>query len=94
MAVDGNKVYVGTFGGGMFRSDDSGEIWKPIRNGLITYKINEDDEPYWEMIRRILVHFNEVIAVATTPALTYRPIKEKHGKTWKNGLGLEAVFGL
>ena len=81
MAVDGNTVYVGTFDGGMFRSDDSGETWKPIRNGLITYKINEGDEPYWGMMRRILVRFNEVIAVAYHSG-TY--VSTDKGETWQN----------
>ena len=81
MAVDGNTVYVGTFDGGIFRSDDSGETWKPIRNGLITYKIDEGDEPYWGMMRQILVRFNEVIAVAYHSG-TY--VSTDEGETWQN----------
>ena len=78
MAIDGNTVYVGTYSGGMFRSDDAGETWKPIRNGLRVRELN-DGTRYWGKIHRILVNFDGVIVVAYH-AGTY--VSNNQGETW------------
>ena len=83
MEIDGNTVYVGTYSEGMFRSDDAGETWKPIRNGLRLHELNggtlNGRTRYWGRIRRILVNFDEVIAVAYHSG-TY--VSNNQGETW------------
>ena len=81
MAVNENTVYAGTPTNGIFRSDDAGGTWKPIRDGLKTYQIREDDEPYWGIIWQILMNFDEVIAVAYHSG-TY--VSTDKGETWHN----------
>lgn len=56
--VNWNTVYAGTWSEGVFRSDDAGRSWKPIRDGLRTY----DSGAYGE-VRRILITRGEIINV-------------------------------
>ena len=74
ITVDGNTVYAGTWGKGIFRSDDSGETWKPIRDGLRTYESGQYGE-----VRRILVMFDEIINVMYHRG-TY--VSNDRGETW------------
>lgn len=34
ITIDGNTVYAGTWNQGIFRSDDAGSTWKPLRDGF------------------------------------------------------------
>ena len=52
IAVDRKTVYAGTFTHGIFRSDDAGVTWKPIRNGLRTKHSGEFPEVYQILITR------------------------------------------
>jgi len=39
LAVSGKNLFAGSLGGGVFLSDDYGQSWKPINNGLTNLKI-------------------------------------------------------
>ncbi len=78
IAVDGNTVYVGTYWDGMFRSDDAGVNWKLIRDGL-RFTEWDDGERIYGQVRRILVNFDEIIAVAYHSG-TY--VSNDQGETW------------
>ncbi len=61
LTVNGDTVYAGTWYQGLFRSDDAGLTWKPIRDGL---RFQEDDgERYYGEARRILITDNNIINV-------------------------------
>ena len=61
LTVNGDTVYAGTWYQGLFRSDDAGLTWKPIRDGL---RFQEDDgERYYGEARRILIADNNIINV-------------------------------
>lgn len=61
LTVDGDTIYAGVWGEGVFRSDDAGLTWKPIRNGL---RFEEHDgEIYYGNVRQILVTDNNIINV-------------------------------
>ncbi|MDE0300654.1 MAG: hypothetical protein OXN17_18615 [Candidatus Poribacteria bacterium] len=74
IAADGDTVYAGTRTQGVFRSDDAGVTWKPIRDGLQTYKSGSFGE-----VRRILVMFDEIINVMYHKG-TYA--SNDRGETW------------
>ena len=78
IGVDGNTVYVGTYWDGMFRSDDAGVNWKLIRDGL-RFTEWDDGERIYGQVRRILVNFDEIIAVAYHSG-TY--VSNDQGETW------------
>ena len=61
LTVDGDTVYAGTWYHGVFRSDDAGLTWKPIRDGL---RFEEHDgEIYYGGVRHILITDNNIINV-------------------------------
>ena len=62
ITIDGNSVYAGTVHQGVFRSDDAGVTWKPIRDGLRFYE-RDDGERRYGKVRRILANRGEVIVV-------------------------------
>ena len=61
LTVDGDTVYAGTWYQGVFRSDDAGLTWKPIRDGLRFQVV--DGERYYGEARRILITDNNIINV-------------------------------
>ncbi len=74
ITADGDTVYLGTRTQGVFRSDDAGLTWKPIRDGLQTY----DNGSYGE-VRRILLMSDQIINVMYHKG-TY--VSNDHGETW------------
>ena len=74
ITADGDTVYAGTRTQGVFRSDDAGKSWKPIRDGLQTYENGTFGE-----VRRILVMFDEIINVMYHKG-TY--VSNDRGETW------------
>ena len=62
ITINGNTVYAGTVHQGVFRSDDAGKTWKPIRDGLRFYE-RDDGERRCGKVRRILANRGEVIVV-------------------------------
>ena len=77
LTVNGDTVYVGTWGQGVFRSDDAGLTWKPIRNGLRFHE--HDGEQYYGEARHILVTDNNIINVMYHSG-TYT--STDRGETW------------
>ena len=76
ITADGETVYLGTRTQGVFRSDDAGLTWKPIRDGLQTY----DNGSYGE-VRRILLMPDQIINVMYHKG-TY--VSNDRGETWLN----------
>ena len=74
ITADGETVYLGTRTQGVFRSDDAGLTWKPIRDGLQTY----DNGTYGE-VRRILLMPDQIINVMYHKG-TY--VSNDRGETW------------
>ncbi len=62
LTVNGELVYVGTWGKGVFRSDDAGLTWKPIRNGLRVHEF-QDGTRYYGEVRHILITDNTIINI-------------------------------
>lgn len=77
LTADGNTVYVGTWQHGIFRSDDAGETWKPLNEGLRFQDL--DGEPFYGEVRRILIVGNTLINVMYHRG-TY--ISTDRGETW------------
>ncbi len=77
--VHGNTIYVGSYRDvGMLRSDDRGETWKPINNGLRLFEY-ADGGTYYGWIKQILVtRSGAVIAVMRGPIY----ISYDRGETW------------
>ena len=61
LTVNGDTVYAGTWYQGVFRSDDAGLAWKPIRDRL-HFQEDKGDRYYGET-RRILITDNNIINV-------------------------------
>ena len=61
LTVDRDTIYVGTWVQGVFRSDDAGLTWKPIRDGL-RFREHEGKRYYGD-VRRILITDNNIINV-------------------------------
>ena len=62
LTVDGDTIYAGTWVQGVFRSDDAGLTWKPIRDGLRFHE-EKDGTRYYGEIRRILITDDNIINV-------------------------------
>ena len=62
ITIDLNTVYAGTVHQGVFRSDDAGKTWKPIRDGLRFYG-RDDGERRYGKVRRILVTRDKITNV-------------------------------
>ena len=78
ITADGETVYLGTRTQGVFRSDDAGLTWKPIRDGLQTY----DNGTYGE-VRRILLMPDQIINVMYHKGhVCVKTIVARHGSTW------------
>lgn len=78
LTVDGNVVYVGTWVEGIFRSDDAGLTWKPIRNGVRFHEYQDGTCSYGE-VRRILITDNNIVNVMYHHG-TYT--SKNRGETW------------
>ena len=78
LTVDEDTVYAGTWVEGVFRSDDAGLTWKPIREGL-RFQDFEDGTRYYGETRRILVTDNNIINVMYHRG-TYTSMDR--GETW------------
>ena len=64
IAINGETVYAGAWAKGVFRSDDAGVNWKPIRDGLGFYdSTDEDGRRVYGEVRRILNIRGEIITV-------------------------------
>ena len=61
ITINGNSVYAGTAYQGVFRSDDAGKTWKPIRDGLRFEDLN--GKRFYGEVRRILVTRDKIINV-------------------------------
>ena len=79
--VHGNTIYVGSLReAGTFRSDDSGETWKPINNGLRLFEY-ADGGTYYGWIKQILVtRSGSVITVMHGPIY----LSDDRGETWQD----------
>ena len=62
LTIDRDTIYVGTWGQGVFRSDDAGLTWKPIRDGLRFHEFEDGTRHYGE-VHRILITDNNIINV-------------------------------
>ncbi|MDE0041937.1 MAG: hypothetical protein OXT74_07870 [Candidatus Poribacteria bacterium] len=80
IAISGDSVFAGTTIQGVFRSDDGGWTWIPIRDGL---RFNElpDGFRYYAEVRHFLSNRGEVIAVMNYGG-TYT--STDLGETWQN----------
>lgn len=79
ITIDGNTVYAGTWNQGIFRSDDAGSTWKPLRDGFPFDDL--DGKRYYGEVRRILVTFDEIISVGYHSG-TY--VSNDRGETWQD----------
>lgn len=90
LTVSGNTVYAGTWSQGVYRSDDAGVTWKPIRDGL-RFKV-DDNGRYYGDVRRILITNNNIISVmyhggtytSTDRGETWHDVS----KEWPSGNGI------
>ena len=76
-----NAVYAGTHNHGIYRSDSHGNTWKPKRNGIRIFGLDEPDrEPYYADVKQILV-----TSSGTVIAVGYHQgshISHNRGETW------------
>ena len=61
LTVDRDTIYVGTWVQGVFRSDDTGLTWKPIRDGLRFHE--HEGKHYYGEVRHILITDNTIINI-------------------------------
>lgn len=80
ITIDGGSVFAGTPLQGVFRSDDGGWTWKPIRDGLRFSELS-DGLRYYAKVRRILASRGEVIVVMNYGG-TYTSADS--GETWRD----------
>lgn len=78
LTVDRAIIYVGTWVEGVFRSDDGGLTWKPIRNGLRFHEFQDGTRSYGD-VRGILITDNTIINVMYHNG-TYTSMDR--GETW------------
>ena len=77
LSVDGKTIYVGTWNYGVFRSDDAGETWYPINDGL--WHQVSDESVYYGTCRRILI-LDDLLINVMYHAGTYT--STDRGETW------------
>ena len=77
LTVDKDTVYAGTWSQGVFRSDNAGLTWKPIRDGLRFQEYQGDH--YYGTIRSILITDHNIINVMYHGG-TYT--STERGETW------------
>ena len=95
ITVNGNTVYAGTWSQGVYRSDDAGVTWKPIRDGLRFRVKVDDDRRYYGDVRRILITNNNIVSVmyhggtytSTDRGETWHDVSEK----WPSGNSIFSV---
>lgn len=81
MAVDGDTIYAGEgWEHGIFRSDDRGETWKPVNNGL-PLKFWEDGDSYYPWFRDIHVAGDGTVILGTNGLLF---TSTDRGETWRD----------
>ena len=84
ITIDQNYVYAATSSSGMFRSDDRGDTWTPINNGM-PLKVLDDGWHQYPTLEQILVtRSGTVIAVAR---LNGSWISTDRGETWNTVRG-------
>ena len=92
ITIDGSSVFAGTPLQGVFRSDDGGWTWKPIRDGLRFSEL-PDGFRYYAEVRRILANRGEVIVVMNYGG-TYT--STDWGETWhdvsKKWFGIDNIL--
>lgn len=81
-----NRVYCGTFGRGLWLSDDGGDSWKPIGDSYRYFDFPKEDGILHSSITSITISSNEqingygVVYVGTEPSALFR--SENGGETW------------
>lgn len=81
-----NRVYCGTFGRGLWLSDDSGDSWRPIGDSYRYFDFPKEDGILHSSITSITISPNEqvngygVVYVGTEPSALFR--SENGGETW------------
>lgn len=87
LAVSENTIYAGTSRTGIFRSDDMGETWKPINNGIRFQEV--DGEIVYPPVYDILIDGDTIINVMYSNG-TY--ISTNRGETWQN-VSVDWLYG-
>ena len=78
---DPRRLYAGTNRGGVFRSDDRGDTWREMNNGL-----------YYKEVSSIAQHpVTGELYVGTRPASIFK--SADYGESWSNCDGLHALEG-
>ncbi len=81
-----NRIYCGTFGRGLWLSDDSGDSWRPIGDSYRYFDFPKEDGILHSSITSITISSNEqvngygVVYVGTEPSALFR--SENGGETW------------
>ena len=81
IAIDGSTVYAGTYGRGIFRSDNQGITWTPINNGLRTSTTKKGRIIYPLIEQMLVTNSGTVIAVGYHSG-TYT--STNRGDTWRD----------
>lgn len=86
-------LYVALAAGGVYRSDDSGEHWRPIVEGLRAPYLNETHPPAGHCVHRLLAHpSGGGLLYLQAHAGTY--VSHNRGETWHEIThGLPSDFG-
>ena len=81
IGIGRNAVYAGTQHHGVYRSDSHGSTWKPKRNGIHIFDLDEPDlEPHYAAVKQILVTRSGTVIAVGYHADTY--ISTNRGETW------------
>ena len=86
VAENGLSVAITTYGGGAYKSNDSGNSWKPINNGLLKTRLSDIVfSPYYSYDKTLFSAHRKYLLKSTNGGKTWnRCIIEKD--TWKNSL--------